>query len=117
MRSLHDHEGFRLLNKWNTSRAEIHLTFNGQGNKLSLSGKGIVTAFDQGGMAFSGDGFEFLIDLSHAAFESVQTEEAVSKAGLNPDQFLESAAICLGTGDKVLLFGPPLRPELHDNCK
>jgi len=107
MRSSLDHEGFKLLEKWNTSRAAIHLSFSGLGNKLSLSGTGIVTAFDQGGMGFAGEGFEFLLDLSEAAFEHVGTHEAFRKRGLDPSQYTESAEICLGNGSKVILVGPP----------
>jgi hypothetical protein len=107
MRSSHDHEGFKLLEKWNTSRTEIHLSFSGLASKLSLSGTGIVTAFDQGGLGFAGSGFEFLLDLSEAAFENVGTHEAFRKRGLDPSQYTESAEICLGNGSKVILVGPP----------
>jgi hypothetical protein len=111
MRSSHDHEGFKLLEKWNTSRTEIHLSFNGLGNKLSLSGMGVVTAFDQGGFGFAGADFEFLLDLSDAAFENVGTDEAFSKRGLDPSQHTESAEICLGNGGKVILVRPARAAE------
>ena len=111
MRSSHDHEGFKLLSKWNSSRTAIHLSFNGLSNKLSLSGMGVLTAFDQGGLGFAGEEFEFLLDLSDAAFENVGTNEAFCKRGLDPSQHAESAEICLGSGGKVILVGPTGVPE------
>jgi len=110
MRSPLDHEGFKLLDRWSASRAEIHLSFRGLDNRVSLTGVGVLIAFDQGGMGLAGGGFEFLLDLSEAAFEKVGSGEESRKRGLNPSQYTESAEISLGNGGKLLLIVPQVRP-------
>jgi len=115
MRSSQDNEGFKLLNKWNTSAPPIRVSFNGIGNKLSLSATGVVAAFDGEGMRFAGAGFELILDLSDAAFGNVGTEEVFRAMGLDAPRYPESAEILLGSGDRVVFFGAPGRDESSVN--
>jgi hypothetical protein len=110
MRSSEDIEGFKLLNKWKNSGAEIQMSFTGIGAKLSISGTGVIVGSDSEVLRFSGAGFELVLDLSDVAFEHVGTEEIFRLAGLDPSQYPESVEIWLGSGDKVTFFGPGRRP-------
>jgi hypothetical protein len=109
MRSSEDKEGLRLLNKWNTSGAEIRASFATIGGNLSFSARGVVVIVGESGLRFTGAGFEMFVDLSGAAFERVGTVEIFKIAGLDPDRYTESAEVSLGTGDKVIFLGPPGR--------
>jgi hypothetical protein len=104
MRSSEDSEGFKLLNKWNTSGAEIGISFAGIGEKLSISGTGVIVAFDKEALRFTGAGFELFLELSGAAFDKVGTEEIFKRSGLDPSLYSESAEIWLESGDRVTFF-------------
>jgi hypothetical protein len=101
MRSSIDSEGFTLLNNWNRQGPEIRGSFVGIGKKLEFRGAGKLTEFDEDGLRFTGAGFEFVVDLTEAAFERVATNKSLKAMGLDPSKYLELAEIMLGTGDRV----------------
>src|SRR5258708_2083782 len=84
MRSSEDKEGFKLLNKWNASGAEIRASFVTIGGKLNFSATGVIIGFDGDALRFTGAGFELFLDLSDAAFEHVGTVDSFKLAGLDP---------------------------------
>jgi len=101
MRSSMDSEGFTLLSNWNKQGPEIQGSFVGIGKKLEFRGTGILTEFSKDGLRFTGAGFEFVVDLTEAAFERVATNKSLKAMGLDPSKYPESVEITLGTGDRV----------------
>lgn len=83
------------------------MSFKGIGDKLLISGSGVIVEFDNAGLRFSGPAFEVFVDLSDAAFNNVGTEEVFRRNDLDPSRYTESAELFLGSGDKVVFFGKP----------
>lgn len=111
MRSSEDNEGFALLKSWNTNPPEIRGSFEGIGKKFIFTGTGRVTDFDESALRFTGASFELILDLEDAAFENVATKKSLGRMGLDVSRYPESAAILLGTGDRVSFSSIPCGRE------